>query len=165
MKVARKEDLEFSCLITLLFFTGLRLSEGLRLRCTDIDLADEQAFCRDTKNGDPRAVYLPPRVVVAIANHPRGLDRHGKLFRWSKCGELYLLAERIYARAGIEHGGAPFHILRHTYGALMTRIGADLIGTGAWKSPTAARRYQHFTFSEEARKAAALPGSKRAPKK
>jgi len=133
------------------------------LRCQDLDLDQAQAFCGKTKNGDPRAVYLPPRVVASLANHPRGLDRDERLFRWTKSGELYLLGERFYAAAGVCHGGAPFHVLRHTYGAWMTRIGADLVAAGAWKSATAARVYQHFSFSEEAKKASNLPGSKRAP--
>jgi hypothetical protein len=49
----------------------------------------------------------------------------------------------------------------------MTRVGADLVGAGVWKSATAARVYQHFVVSEEAKKADALPGAggitKRAP--
>jgi integrase len=160
VETASLEDLEFAALLTLLVFTGLRLSEALRLRCKDIALDGCQAFCGKTKNGAPRAVYLPPRVVAVLANHPRGLDRHdARLFRWAKSGELYLLAERFYAQAGVGHGGAPFHVLRHTYGAWMTRIGADLVASGAWKSATAARCYQHFSFTEEAKKADELPGA------
>lgn len=165
---AAKEDLEFTALITLLCFTGLRLGEALSLQCAGINLDQAVAFCGKTKNGDPRPIYLPPRVITALANHPRGLDRDSRLFRWTKGGELYLLAERFYAAAGIDHGGAPFHVLRHTYGAWMTRVGADLVGAGVWKSATAARVYQHFVVSEEARKADALPGAegivKRAPR-
>lgn len=160
IKTAAGEDLEFACLLMLLAFTGLRLGEALGLRCRDLDLDRSQAFCSKTKNGAPRAVYLPPRVVAALANHPRGLDRGEPIFRWRKGGELYLLAGRFYAAAGVNHGGAPFHILRHSYGAWMTRIGADLVATGAWKSPTSARGYQHFSFNEEAHKADLLPGAK-----
>ncbi len=161
---AESEDLEFAGLLTLLVFTGLRVSEALGLRCCDVDLEGAAAFCGKTKNGDPRSFYLPPRVVASLANHPRGSNRgEARLFRWGKTGELSLLAERFYAAAGVNHGGAPFHVLRHTYGAWMTRIGADLVATGAWKSATAARVYQHFSFNEEARKADALPGSGRVP--
>ena len=158
-RAAGAEDVELAALITLLCYTGLRLGEALGLHCDAVHLTQSSAFCGKTKNGDPRSIYLPPRVVAALANHPRGLDRDGRLFRWTKCGELYKLAERVYAAAGVDHGGAPFHVLRHSYGAMMTRIGADLVGTGVWKSPTAARVYQHFTVNEEARKADALPGA------
>jgi integrase len=162
-RTALADDVEFGILIVLLCYTGLRLSEALRLRCEDIDLANAEAICSHTKNGQPRLAYLPPRVIAALANHPLGLDRKGRrVFRWSKSGELYLLAERIYGLAGIDHGGAPFHVLRHTYGAWMTRAKADLISTGAWRSAAAARVYQHHELSEEARKADLLPGATRA---
>ena len=158
-KAAEAEDVELASLMILLCYTGLRLGEALGLRCDTIHLEQSSAFCGKTKNGDPRSIYLPPRVVAALANHPRGLDRDARVFRWTKCGELYKLADRVYRVAGVDHGGAPFHVLRHSYGAMMTRIGADLVGTGVWKSPTAARVYQDFTVNEEARKADALPGA------
>lgn len=157
---AMAEDIEFAALIILLCYTGLRLSEALRIACPDIDVDAAEAFCGQTKNGDPRLVYLPERVIAALTNHPRGLDRKERLFRWSKSAEIYLLAERVYAKAGIDHGDAPFHILRHTFGAWMTRVGADLVATGAWRSDTAARGYQHFDLTEESRKAGQLPGAK-----
>jgi integrase len=154
---ARAVDPELAVLFTFLAYTGLRLSEALRIQVSDVRLADEFAYCGKTKNGEPRAVYLPPVVVAALANHPQGLDRVGKLFRYVKNKWLYGRAERAYTAAGIDHKGAPFHILRHSFGAMMTRVGADLVATGAWKSPAAARVYQHFAPTEEARKAANLP--------
>lgn len=154
---ARGVDPELAVLFTFLAYTGLRLSEALRIECGDVHLADESAFCGKTKNGEPRMVYLPPVVVAALANHPKGLDREGRLFRYVKNKWLYGRAARAYASAGIDHKGAPFHILRHSFGAMMTRVGADLVATGAWKSPQAARVYQHFAPSDEARKAAKLP--------
>lgn len=159
-EAAARHDKEFGALVDLLCYTGLRLSEALRIRCDDLHLPENFAFCGRTKNGEPRLVHLPPRVVAILANHPRALERPGRLFRWSKCGELYAVAKAVYKAAGIDSHGAPFHILRHTYGAMMTRVGADLVATGAWKSPTAARGYQHFVASDEARKADLLPGSR-----
>jgi integrase len=156
---AARHDREFGALVDLLCYTGLRLSEALRLKCEDLRLDESVAFCGMTKNGEPRPVHLPPRVVAQLANHPRGLDRTGRLFRWSKCGEIYSIAKAVYRAAQLDDHGAPFHILRHSYGAWMTRAGADLVATGAWKSTTAARGYQHFIVTEEARKADELPGS------
>lgn len=153
---ARAVDPELAVLFTFLAYTGLRLSEALSVQVADVRLADEFAFVGKTKNGEPRMVYLPPVVIAALANHPNGLDRVGRLFRYVKNKWLYGRAEKAYAAAGLDHKGAPFHILRHTYGALMTRAGADLVATGAWKSPAAARVYQHFATNEEARKAANL---------
>ena len=160
IKASRAKDREFEALLILLYFTGLRLSEALALRCDDLHLNGQFAFCGKTKNGDPRAIHLPPRVVAALANHPRGLDRPGKrLWKWVKGGALYTLAGEVYGAAGVDDGGARFHILRHSYGRGMTQIGADLVATGVWKSPNAARGYQHFVPTDEARKADMLPGA------
>ena len=124
-----------------------------------VDLAAGTVHVAKTKNGDPRIVPIPPRVVAALANMD---GREGRVFRRHKGGRLYKLAGEVYKAAGVDDGNAPFHVLRHTYGAWMTRAGADLVATGAWKSKTAARTYQHFDITEEARKAHLLPGARRA---
>ncbi len=72
-----------------------------------------------------------------------------------------MLIERAYADAGLDHGGQPFHILRHTYGSWMRRY-ADLderglTDTGVWRDPKPARRYTHTIVSESAMKADLLP--------
>jgi integrase len=161
---AKHIDEEFAALVTLLCFTGLRLSETLRVQCRNVELRRARIFCGRTKNGFPRAVHLPPRAVAALASHPAGIDREGRLWRWSKGSELYLLADRCYAEAGVDPCGMPFHIFRHTFGAWMTEAKADLVATGVWRSPTAARVYQHFFPASEAKKANALPGATRAPR-
>jgi integrase len=96
---AVKDDPEFSLLTILLYYTGLRLNEALRLCCADVDLEQATALCGRTKNGTARGVHLPPRILAALANLPPGLDRRGRIFRWMKCGELYQFAEWINARA------------------------------------------------------------------
>jgi integrase len=158
---AASVDGELRALFVLLVSTGLRISEALSIRCADVRLKESFAFVGKTKNGEPRPVYLPPAALRAIESHPRGLDRDGRLFRWTKSGLLYVLAERAFADAGIEHGGQPFHILRHTYGSWMRRY-ADLderglTDTGAWKDAKSARRYTHTVVSESAMKADLLP--------
>ena len=138
-----------------LCYTGMRLSEALGLRWGDIDLKAATAALHITKNGEPRAVYLPPRVVAAFA----GLPPRSRLFRFTKNGKLNALARAAYVKAGVSCGTAPFHILRHTYATWMVAAGADLVSAGAWKSESAARGYTHFVATDEARKADALPGA------
>jgi integrase len=157
-EATRQHNPELAAFFTLLAYTGLRLSEGLGLKWADVDLGRATALCGRTKNGDPRVVHLPPRAVAALSGLSKDRPR---LFRWSRCGILYLTARDAYESAGVETGGAPFHILRHSYGAWLARLGVDLVATGAWKSHTAARGYQHFVVSEEAAKADLLPGARR----
>jgi integrase len=156
-------DLEFGIFCHTLRFTGLRLVEGSRrLTCDNLNLQEAWALIPRTKNGKPRTVFLPEHLVVALANHPRGLDRGNEpVFRFHKSGHLYKLLKIAAKAAGVTlPERQAFHIFRHTYGAEMKRLGADLVATGAWLSKQSAARYEHLDMHEEAQKAALLPAPK-----
>lgn len=152
---------ELGILMVLLCYTGMRLGEGLGLLCRDIDLKQATATLHKTKNGDPRAVHLPPRVIAALASHPLKLDRgEERVFGFVDGGSLNRKARKAYELAKVDCGTAPFHCLRHTWATWMVRNGVDLVATGAWRSHNSARGYTHFVTSEEAQKADGLPGAK-----
>ncbi|MEV5407094.1 site-specific integrase [Streptomyces albidoflavus] len=159
---AAKLDLEFSIFLQVLCYTGVRLEEGLCLEIELIRLEENFAYVPDTKNGEPRAVFLPPNIVDAIKDHPRGLDREGYLFRYHKSGALYTKLRKVFKAAKVPMPPrVAFHIFRHTYGTWMTRYGGldakGLTDTGTWKDIKSAVRYRHSVTSEEAQKAALLP--------
>jgi integrase len=54
---------------TLLFGTGMRLPECLRLRIKDIDFALNQIEVRDGKGWKDRVTMLPERVKPALEEH------------------------------------------------------------------------------------------------
>lgn len=162
-----KIDIEFGILCVGFYYTGLRLTEWMRyLRCDRLRLNESYAFIPRTKNGEPRAVYLPPPLVAVLANHPRGLDRGEEpVFRFHKGSRLYAMLKLAAQRAGVTlPSRQKFHIFRHTYGTQMSRVAGlstkGLVATGAWKSEHAASRYQHMVFSEEAQKSNLLPKPK-----
>ena len=153
-------DREFASFIVFLCYTGCRLSEALNLQASDVNLKEGWAHVRDGKTG-ARMVFLPPTVVAAMAELP--LDKRVRAFRFGKNGRLYqLLAKSAKAAKVIIPDRVAFHIFRHTYGYLMKKAGADLVGTGAWKSEKAASVYKHVQVTEEAKKAALLPVIRRA---
>jgi integrase len=160
---AHENSPEFAVLLTVLCYTGLRLEEGLCLTCDNVRLSESYAYVPDTKNGDPRAVFLPPAAVAALANHPRGLERAGEyVFRFHKSGALYTKLKKVFAAAGVPlQRREGFHIFRHTYGTWMARYGGldakQLRDTGTWKDMKSAARYSHAVVSEEAQKAILLP--------
>lgn len=156
---AEKLDKDFAALLIVLCYTGMRLSEALGLTWNDVRLADGYAYVPETKNGEPRAVFLPPVAVAAMANMDRERSRP---FRFAKGGHLYSLLRLAAIRAGVDlPDRSAFHIFRHTYATWMRRYaGLDtkgLVATGAWKDRKSADRYEHVQVSEEARKAALLP--------
>lgn len=168
LNAAFDEDEEFGVFVSILLYTGLRLSEGIWLKCRNVDLAENFAFIPDpTKNGDPRPLHLPPQLVADLANHPRGLDRDETVCRFRKNGHIYKLWKAARIKAGLGKD-VTFHTLRHTWATWMRRYAnldtKGLVGTGAWKDEKSASRYQHIVVSEEAKRADMLPVLKRKTK-
>lgn len=159
---AYEKDAEFGLFLTFLFYTGVRLSEALDAQIRELNLQESWLRILDTKNGEPRLVHLPPTLVAALSEHPRGLDREGKIFRFGKNGRLYQWLNEASQASGVAiPDGVAFHAFRHTWAASMRRYaGLDtsgLVATGAWKSRTAASFYEHSVQSEEAQRANMLP--------
>jgi integrase len=162
-------DTEFGLFLRYLCYTGMRLGEALNVRLRHVRLDRQTIYLRETKNGEARPVYLPPSLIVALANHPRGLDRDAdaKLFRFGINGRTRNLLKMAKAKAGINlprrQGG--FHLFCHCYGTWMTRYGKldtyDLVETERWKDPDSARRYAHTEPGSAARRADLLPVEKR----
>lgn len=155
-------DAEFGIFLEFLLYTGARLSEATAIRCARVDLKEAWAWTPKTKNDDPRMIFLPPSVVAALANHPRGLDRDATVFRFRKNGRLYALLKAATKAAGVTlPPRSAFHILRHTWATWMRRYGGldttGLLATRAWRDAASVRRYEHVALAEEARKASALP--------
>lgn len=170
LKAACDVDLEFGIFLFLLLYAGPRLGEALRVTTDKLNLSEAFAYIGRTKNGQPRAVHLPPVLVAALASHPRGLDRRKidgtgqKVFRFTKCGRIYTLLSRAKKTAGADLGFVTFHVFRHTWATWMRRYGGldlhGLVSTEAWADPASAARYTHVIASEESKKANMLPVEK-----
>lgn len=53
----------------LLYGSGLRLSESLRLRIKDVDFAYNQIIIRDFKGGKNRTTMLPQKIIESLREH------------------------------------------------------------------------------------------------
>jgi integrase len=160
---AEKIGAEFAALLIVLCYAGMRLSEALNLAWDNVRLIDGFAYVPDTKNDEPRAVFLPPVAVAAMANLQGGT--RGRVFGFVKSGHLYSLLKACAFKAGVDlPERSAFHIFRHTYATWMRRYaGLDtkgLVATGAWKDRKSADRYEHVVVSEEAQRATLLPTPK-----
>lgn len=160
-KAADEIDKEFGLFLRVLCYTGMRLSEALNLRWTDVRLDEGFAYVRETKTGVPRPVFLPPQTTAGLlAAHASRASRE-RVFRFSKSGRLYALLRMARTSTGGTVPGVTFHTLRHTYATWMRRYaGMDergLLGTGAWKDRKSVARYTHVVVTEEAQRASMLP--------
>jgi integrase/recombinase XerD len=64
------------CLFGLLSATGLRISEALRLKCSDVDLESGVLIVREAKFSKGRYVPLHPTTVKALVHYARFRDLH-----------------------------------------------------------------------------------------
>jgi integrase len=165
LAAAEQLDPEFGMFCRLLCYTGMRLGEALAIKVGAVDLERRAIYLPETKNGESRTVHLTPELVVALANHPRGLDRPAdeRLVRFSVSGRFRAKLKRAMKAAGLSfpRRQAGYHLFCHTYATWMRRYnGMDnyaLARTGRWKDPRSVDVYLHTETSAEARMADNLP--------
>lgn len=158
-------------LLTLLYRSGLRISELLSLRPSDVNLDKHSIRLLDTKTGDAQTRGYHPTAADALA---RWLDTrrqlgigNGRLFctlQGTPLSDDYVrgLMRRLAAQAGIEKRVHP-HGLRHTFAAELDAAGTSLSVIskllGHHSVPTTARYLDHLTNQQAvtALGAASLP--------
>ena len=90
----------------LLYGSGLRVLEALRLRVKDIDLATQQLTVRDGKGGKDRVTVLPAMLVAPLTVHLARVGEQHELAMAKGFGgvELPYALERKYPRARQDWG-------------------------------------------------------------
>lgn len=169
-------DAELSLLLKFLLYTGVRLSEALRLRWEDVQLEESAARIGTSKNGDPRMLRLRTDLVEGLAAH-KPEEAPGRVFRFHQGGHM----KHQLLRAKLAALGLPcparrpkkwkppayrftwvnYHTFRHTWATWMRIYGGlDLIGlvaTNNWRDPRSAARYAHAVPRNEWQKVDDLP--------
>jgi integron integrase len=92
--------------LTLLYGTGLRLMEGLRLRVKDVDFAENQITVRDGKGAKDRVTMLPQSIQDDLRRHLHEVERLHKKDLGEGFGKVYLpyALGRKYPSAAAEWG-------------------------------------------------------------
>lgn len=90
----------------LLYGTGMRLMECIRLRVKDVDFGRREILIRDGKGGKDRVTMLPERLGPALQAHMAGRRRLFDADRAKGKGEVYLrdALARKYPSAPTEWG-------------------------------------------------------------
>jgi integron integrase len=91
----------YKVLVQLLYGSGLRLSEGLRLRVKDVDFAQHQVMIRDTKGKESRVTMLPTCLADPLRAHLQAVRRLHQQDLDRGYGSVYLpfALERKYPHA------------------------------------------------------------------
>jgi integrase len=160
LRSARDIHPRFHALLVFLLYTGVRLSEALRLEWKDVDLDHTQALIRQTKTGQPITIHLPPPIIKALTALDRPRSR--VLYPIGKGSGVYEMWAQAEKAAGLAlPDRTAFHVLRHSH-AHWRRLYTDadtsaLLATGLWASRDAASRYEHVDVQDESRKSDLLP--------
>ena len=93
-------------LARLLYGTGLRIMEGLRLRVKDVDFERGEILVRDGKGGKDRVTMLPNSLSHALQLHLERVREQHQRDLADGYGEVYLpfALDRKYPNAGREWG-------------------------------------------------------------
>ena len=137
--------------VLLALSTAARAGEITNLRWSDIDLKEGRALLRETKNADPRTVWLHGDAL-------RALEEHGKVRRLnddrvfvSAKGKLYRHRPPFEAACkAAKVKDFTFHDLRHSAATYLAREGAteqQLKQIGGWKSHVVSR-YVHLAAED-----------------
>lgn len=109
--------------------TGIRLSELLNLRLSDIDLASGRLFIRQGKNGYGRLVYMSVELTHALGAYlplrPNLSDSHLWLDR-KKTLSVNLVRNRLRRWGKAADIDVSPHILRHTLATLLINQGMSI---------------------------------------
>jgi len=150
-QTARDPQLHTAVVIAL--STAARAGEIVNLRWSDVELKEGRVLLRETKNTEPRAVWLHGEALKLLKEHGkvRRLD-DDRVFRSPK-GKRYDYGEPFeQACEAAKVANFHFHDLRHSAATYLAREGAteqQLKAIGGWKSNVVSR-YVHLA-AEDAR--------------
>jgi integrase len=150
-------------------FTGCRLSEAAKLTWEFVDLVRGSVLFPETKNRDPREVYLVDEVLEILKS--RGPGHAGEYVFVRENGRPFLRegeptkteTPKAFMTAvknlGLNEGRGSrdrvtFHTLRHTAATLTARRGTpvkDLQLLFGWKTPSMVFRYVKGSIDEQRR--------------
>lgn len=146
---------ELKALTVFLAGTGCRISEALNLRPLDVDILNQTAMVRATKNGLPREAYLPKFVISSILPYLEGET----VFPYADRFAVNYRLEKTAKEAGIEYLSS-HKVGSHTFATNLAKYGKmdakALTETNRWKDPKSTYHYTHFLKREQASKAETL---------
>lgn len=126
------DHIKHRTLLIVIYGTGLRISEALNLKVSDIDRDRMTLHIRKTKNKHERYVPLSPSILQTLTDYWRTCHFNDYVFPGAKpnkplsttsVAKIFTHAKKI---AGIKKEGG-IHALRHSFATHTLEAGADLI--------------------------------------
>lgn len=140
-------------LLALLYETGLRISDALRISWPDIDLVAARLEVQIAKTDERAALPLSPTLLALLA----AAQKHGfRVFPWSSRMSVYRWLRPLTRQLGVTY--TP-HLSRHALATWMLEQGIpdrQAAEQGVWRDPRSLHRYQHARPADIGRSVAAI---------
>ena len=128
--IENTNNLKHRCIVSILYSAGLRRSELLNLKLTDIDSSRMLIHVTDTKGNKDRYTLLSNTTLKDLRLYYKQWRPHNYLFESPKNGKYSAnsvgkIVTESAVRAGIKKHVSP-HILRHSFATHLLEAGTDL---------------------------------------
>jgi len=128
--IAKVENIKHRCIIKLLYGSGLRLSELLHLKVSDIDSKSMIIHIRKSKGNKDRVVMLSNSLLQELRIYFKKHKPNDFLFE-GQTGGIYsaksvqMVVKKAASKAGIKKQVTP-HTLRHSFATHLLESGTDV---------------------------------------
>ncbi len=126
-----KDNSRDYAILSLLAYSGLRVSELCNLHVEDVDLSERVVYVHSGKGDKDRIVIISAKAAEAIENYLLSRqDSLEYLFSSQKSEKItrvqvFRIVKKYARKAGIKKNVTP-HVLRHTLATTMLRRGIDI---------------------------------------
>lgn len=127
------ENIKHRTLVSLLYSTGMRISEVANLKIEDIDSTDMRIKVCSGKGDKDRYTLLSPQLLLELRGYYRAFKPEVYLFNGTRKGAKYSTRsiQHIVAvaleKTGLQHKGFTVHTFRHSFATHLLNHGADLL--------------------------------------
>lgn len=124
-------NIKHRCILTMIYASGLRIGELLKLKPADIDLDRKVVFCKGAKGKKDRLVKLSNNIIPLLLKYVEQYKPTNYLFIGMKGGKyseesVRNILKSACKKAGIHKEGIRVHTLRHSFATHLLESGIDL---------------------------------------
>ncbi len=124
------QNAKHKIMLELAYGAGLRVSEVVKLKVSDVRLEEGLLLIREAKGGKDRLSLLPEKLKIGLAGFVAGCEGREYLFPSERGGRLtertlQKVFEKALERSGLMKEGT-FHSLRHSFATHLLENGVDL---------------------------------------